>query len=410
MTSPRIWAPAPARLGSDFRRLLGSSWVSQIGDGIGLAAGPLLVAQQTSDAGLVALAATVQWLAPLLLALVAGTIADRFDRRRIVVVVDLLRVGVLTLLGVTILGGAVSVWVVLVALFLLASAEVCADTASSALLPMVVDRDDLAVANSRLQVGFIVLNQLAGPPLGAILFGIGTFVPALAQAVLVAAAVGLIARVGAGAHEPEPSRGLRSEIAEGFRWLAGNAPVRTLALTALIFNLTFGAAWSVLVLYTRDRLGLGSIGFGLVTTVQALGGVAGTLAYGWLTARLTLGAIMRIGLIIETLTHLALAWTSSPYVALPVLFVFGAHAFVWATTAITLRQRLVPTALQGRVSAVYLIAIYGGLVIGSGVGGLLAQWHGLTAPFWFAFAGSAAFVVVWWRQLRHLDRDEPAGE
>ena len=94
-----------------------------------------------------------------------------------------------------------------------------------------------------------------------------------------------------------------------------------------------------------------------------------------------------------------------------IFFVFGAHAFIWGTTSITVRQRAVPTALQGRVGAVNLVGVYGGLVIGSGIGGVLAQHWGVTAPFWFAFVGSAVFVVLIWGQLghiRHADDDVPA--
>jgi predicted MFS family arabinose efflux permease len=111
---------------------------------------------------------------------------------------------------------------------------------------------------------------------------------------------------------------------------------------------------------------------------------------------------MRIGLVIETLTHLILASTSSPYVAMPVFFVFGAHAFVWGTTSITIRQRAVPTELQGRVGSVNLVGVYGGLVVGAGLGGLIAQRWGVTGPFWFAFVGSALFVVLIWRELSHI--------
>jgi len=94
--------------------------------------------------------------------------------------------------------------------------------------------------------------------------------------------------------------------------------------------------------------------------------------------------------------------TTTPWVALGVFFVFGAHAFVWGTTSITVRQRAVPTALQGRVGSVNLVGVYGGLVVGSAIGGVLAQRYGVTAPFWFAFVGSALFVVLIWRQLRHI--------
>ena len=83
-------------------------------------------------------------------------------------------------------------------------------------------------------------------------------------------------------------------------------------LTIFIFNITFGAAWSVLVLYATLRLGMGAVGFGLLTTCGAAGGLTAILAYGWITARVSLGNLMRIGLVIETLTHLALALTTVP--------------------------------------------------------------------------------------------------
>ena len=118
---------APARLGVGFRWLLASSWLSNLGDGIAIAAGPLLVASQTHDPLVVALAALLQWLPPLVFGLFAGVLADRLDRRLIVVVVDLVRAGVLLLLTASIVTGWVSVPVVLGALFLLGTAEVFAD-------------------------------------------------------------------------------------------------------------------------------------------------------------------------------------------------------------------------------------------------------------------------------------------
>ena len=117
---------------------------------------------------------------------------------------------------------------------------------------------------------------------------------------------------------------------------------------------------------------------------------------------------MRAGLVIETLTHLGLALTRSPWVAMPIFFVFGMHAFVWGTTSQTIRQRVVPTALQGRVNSVNVVGVFGGLVVGSVIGGSLAEHWGVTAPFWYAFAGSAVFVVVIWRQLQHLSAGESA--
>ncbi len=394
----------PPRLGRGFRLLLASSWTSNVGDGIALAAGPLLVASKTDHEFLVALAALLQWAPPMLFGLWAGALTDRLDRRLIIITVDLLRVVVLVLLSTAVAFDSAPIALVLVAMFLLGTAEVFADNTASTLLPMLVARDDLAIANARLQTGLITINQLAGPPIGALLFTAGQFIPFAAQAFTGLLAVVLIARLQLPAlgRSPEEQRPVWQDIVAGFRWVRHHPAVRTLVLTILIFNVTFGAAWSVLVLYATEHLGLGSVGFGLITTVSALGGLLGTMFYGWLTRRVSLGDLMRIGLIIETVTHLVLATTSSPYVALPVFFVFGAHAFVWGTTSVTIRQRAVPTELQGRVGAVYLMGVYGGLVVGAAIGGGIAQRWGVTAPFWFAFVGSALFVVLIWRQLSHI--------
>jgi len=191
-------------------------------------------------------------------------------------------------------------------------------------------------------------------------------------------------------------------MAEGIRWLVAHPPMRTLALTILTFNVTFGAAWSVLVLYAGERLGMNEVGFGLLTTAVAVGGVVGIISYGRLERRFSLADIMRVGLLIETGTHLSLALTTSPPIALATLVVFGAHAFVWGTTSTVVRQRAVPDELLGRVTGVYRVAIVGGMVVGTPLGGLLAKTFGITAPFWFAFAGSGLLVAILWRQFDNI--------
>ena len=398
-----VEALLPARLGTGFRWLLGSSWVTNLGDGIVLAAGPLLVASMTDDARLVALGATLQWLPPLLFGLLAGALSDRLDRRRLVIVMNLVRAVILAVLATAVVTDQVTIVVVLGALFLLGTSEVFVDNTSSTLLPMLVHRDDLAVANSRLQAGFITVNQLAGPPLGAALFAAGAALPFASEAVLVVAGAVLVSRLRLPTQaEQRAETHIGRDIVEGLRFSLRHPAVRTLILTIFTFNITFGAAWSVLVLYATRRLGMGEVGFGLLTTVSAAGGLLATTAYGWITRHVSLADLMRIGLVIETLTHVALALTTVPWVAMAIMFVFGAHAFVWGTTSMTVRQRAVPLRLQGRANSVNLIGSFGGLVLGSVVGGSLAQHRGVTAPFWFAAAGSAVFVVAIWRQLRHI--------
>jgi MFS family permease len=394
---------APSRLGSSFRWLLSSTLVNNIGDGVALSAGPLLVASQTRDPLLVSMALLSEYLPTLLFGVLGGVAADRFDRRRMIVAVNLGRSFVLAALVVTIVSGTVSIALVLVALFALGTAETFADSASSTLIPGLVAREDLGIANARMLGAFLLTNQLLLPPVGAFLFAIGPAIPFAGNAACFALGAVLITRVVVDAREVRPTgSSVRTEMLEGVRWLVAHPPMRTLAITIFTFNVTYGAAWSVLVLYAGERLGMNEVGFGLLTTAVAVGGVVGIASYSRLERRFRLADIMRVGLLIETFTHLVLALTTSPAIALATLVVFGAHAFIWGTTSTVVRQRAVPDALLGRVSGVYRVAIIGGLVIGTPLGGLLAENFGITAPFWFAFVGSALLVVVLWRQFDHI--------
>jgi MFS family permease len=394
---------APARLGGSFRWLLAATVINNIGDGVAISAGPLLVASQTRDPFLVSMALLSEYLPVLLFGVLGGAIADRLDRKRMVVVVNVGRAIVLVTLVATIVSGTVTIAVVLVALFVLGTAETFADAASSTLIPSLVARDDLGIANARMQGAFVLMNQLVAPPIGAFLFAIGTALPFATNAAAFALGALLVSRVVTSSRErPTERGGLGAEMVEGVRWLMAHTPMRTLALTIFTFNVTYGAAWSVLVLYARDRLGMNEVGFGLLTTAVAIGGVVGTVSYGRLERRFSLGDIMRVGLLIETATHLVLGLTTSAAVALAMLVVFGAHASVWGTTSTVVRQRAVPDELLGRVGGVYRVAIMGGLVIGTPIGGLLARTFGITAPFWFAFAGSALLVAILWRQFDNI--------
>jgi len=402
----------PARLGRSFRWLLASAIVNNAGDGVVLAAGPLLVASQTRDPFLVSLALLSEYLPVLLFGVLGGAVADRVDRRRMVVLVNLGRAAVLAVLVATIVSGTVNIAVVLAALFVLGTAETFADAASSTLLPGLVRRDDLGIANARMQGAFVLTNQLLTPPIGAFLFAAGMALPFATNAAGFALGAVLISRVASTTRdrgEAGSGTGLVSEMVDGIRWLLAHPPMRTLALTILTFNVTYGAAWAVLVLYAGDRLGMDEVGFGLLTSAMALGGIIGILSYGRLERRFSLGDIMRVGLLIETGTHLVLALTTSSTVALATLVVFGAHAFIWGTTSTVVRQRAVPDELLGRVGGVYRVAIVGGLVVGTPLGGLLARQFGITAPFWFGFVGSAILVAILWRQFAHIAHDDAPG-
>lgn len=403
VSSRAIEALTPARLGTDFRWVMSASWANNLGDGIALAAGPLLIASQTKNPTLVAFATLLQRAPWFLFGLYAGWIADQANRRTMIAVADVSRAVVLGMLVLTIATGQVNVPMVLVAMFLLGTAETFADTAAGALLPMIVPSRELGIANARMSFGRKSMNELIGPPIGAALFVIGVAVPFFVQAVLVSLSALLITQIASGRPAAvTATNSPRADIVAGAKWLWRHPALRTLTLTVVLFNLTFGAAWPMLVLYSEERLGMDEVGFGLLLSAGAVGGVCGAMAYGWLEARVSLGNLMRAGLIVETLVHLGLALSTAPWLSMFILFSFGFQATIWGTTATAVRQRAVPEDLQGRVGGVYLVGVFGGLVLGNAIGAVISGIWGVLAPFWFGFVGSAIMLSFIWRQLPHI--------
>ncbi|MEU4214851.1 MFS transporter [Actinoplanes sp. NPDC026623] len=391
-----------ARMGADFTRLWTASAVSNIGDGVTMVAGPLLVASITTDPALVAGAVFVQQLPWLLFSLISGAYVDRLDRRRLIVVVNLFRAVALAALTAAVATDTVTVAVIYTVFFLLGTGETLADTAFGAFLPAIVAPDRLTGANTRLSATFTIANQFAAKPLGAWLFVIAAAAPFGVNALTFAVAAALVAKIR---QVPAPVSGphrtrLRADIAEGVRWLWGHRLLRTLAVSMGLANVAFCAAFAVFVLYTRERLGLSDVGYGFLLITFAVGGLIGTTVAASLQKAFGTTAVLRAGLIIEVVTHATLATTTTPLLAAAILIIFGIHSMVWGVIVVTMRQRVVPPGLLGRVASVYSLLDLGGAALGSLLGGLLAQIWGLTTPFWIAAAAMAVITAVAWRPLR----------
>lgn len=385
----------------DFAKLWTASAVSNIGDGVTIAAGPLLVAQMTQNPALVAGAAFAQQFPWLLFGLISGAYADRVDRRKLVVLANVLRGLVFAALAVTVAADVVSIPIIYAVFFLLGLGETFADTASVALLPAVVPQEKLASANAKLMATYTISNQFAAKPLGAWLFVTAAALPFAFDAVSFLVAAGLVATVTRAPRRLEPKKtNLKADIKEGVRWLMNHRVLRTLAMTMSVANVVFCAAFAIFVLYVQQRLGLTEVGYGALLTTFAIGGLIGAVIAPRLQRRLPAKHLLRAGLIVETLTHLVLAITGDWLVASAILVVFGVHTTVWGNIVITMRQRVVPDGLLGRVTSAYLLLDLGGAALGSLFGGSVATALGVTGPFWIAAGVMVAICVAAWRPLR----------
>jgi len=396
--------PRPGRaLSPAFIRLWLAAASSNLGDGVVLAAGPLLLATLTTNPVAVAAAAFAQQLPWLLFALSSGALADRLPRRTLVVAANTARVAVLAGLTIAVAAGVPSIWLLYLVSFLMGAIETLADAAYGAFVADTVPPDLLGRANARLQATFTINNLLAGPPLGAVLFAAGAALPFGLHAVACGVAALVVLRVPARAHPPRPHSTLRADVRAGLRWLWRHPGLRILATCIFVMNLAGGGAFAIWVLYGKQHLGLTDTQYGLFVATGAAGGLVGAWTYGRLEKHLGQTTLLRAGLVVEALTYLALAATSDPWVAGATMAVFGVHALVWGAVATTARQRATPTELLGRVGSVYQLASVTGSALGALLGGFLAARFGLLAPFWVAFALVAVMIVLAWRRLAAVD-------
>jgi MFS family permease len=401
------------RLDGRFARLWAAGTSSALGSGLAVIATPLLVASRTSDPLVVSAAAGAAWLPWLLFALPGGVLVDRVDRRRLMVFVDWTRAVAVGVLAAAIATGRVSIPLLYGVLFLVNSGEVLMRTAGQAMLPDVVPRERLERANGWLVGGTMLAQGLLAGPLASVLFVAAASLPFFVNAGAYAGSALLLALV-AGSFRPAPGAGVaagaapggaggagwrsvRAELAGGLRWLVRQRLLRTMALLIGLLNVTLTAALAVLVLLTRQRLHVGSVGYGLLLTAMAVGGILGSVVGDRLISRVTATWTVRVGLIVEALTHLALAASRSAYLVGFALFAFGVHGSLWGIVASSLRQRLTPPDMLGRVGSAYLFISAGGNCVGALLGGVVAASFGLTAPYWVGFVVALLVSAATWR-------------
>jgi MFS family permease len=399
--APVVDVEAP-RLSGRYWRLWSASTISNLGDGIAIVALPLLAASLTRNPVLVSLLGFVQYLPWLLFSLLSGALVDRLDRRVLMWRTDVFRAVVISAVGLLVAVDWMNLPVLLTAAFLLGTAETLFDNASQAILPSLVDRDDLAKANGRLQGAEVVTNQFVGPPLGGLLFAAAAATPFLLDGASFLAAAVLVALIP-GSFRPERAavasgtpvvRQVRDDIAEGLRWLWRHRVLRTLAMVLGGANLLWWAGESVMVLFAQDVLGLDEAGYGVLLTSFAAGSVAASVTAERLIARLGSGTALIASLVAMGVCPLIAGLLSSPWLVGVVFVGAGFSTVVWNIITVSLRQSIIPDEILGRVNSAYRFVGWGVIPLGALLGGVLADVFGLRAPFIVGGAGMIVLAVL----------------
>ncbi|SDH30245.1 Predicted arabinose efflux permease, MFS family [Leifsonia sp. 98AMF] len=372
-------------LGARYWKLWTSAGLSNLADGVMKVALPLVAIRYTDSPAIIAgltFAFTLPWL---LFALTAGALADRLDRRRLMLVANAARALFLAFLTMATLTGIGSIWMLYAAAICIGVAETVYDTSSQSILPQLVPRDRLSRANGRLYAAELTANEFVGPPLGGFLVATGVALAFGAPVLLWLAAIGMLLLVRGHYRADRPERTtIRADIAEGLRFLRGSTLLRTLAIMVGVFNFASSAVFTVFVLYAvgpQSAMKLTDPGYGLLLTASAVGSVLGTFLAE--PAERLLGRARGLALTIvgSLLTVATPFFTTNPFVIAAGMLIGGVTVSIWNVITVSLRQRVTPTRLLGRVNSAYRLLAWGTMPLGALAGGLIGQLFGVRWVF-----------------------------
>lgn len=420
--------PPSSGLGANYWKLFTASTLTNLGDGLMSVAVVWLASALTREPALIALVALASRLPWLIFSLPAGVLTDRFDRRLLVAWMDVFRVVLIAAFGVVVLTqqaalpspealaagtasapehASILLLLVVLLILLLGSAEVIRDNSAQTLMASVVSKPQLERANSRLWGAEMSMNNFVGPPLGGVLVAIALAIPFFLNAgFLTIGAVLLFALSGTFRPNGAPaSRRIawRAEIAEGFGWLWRHDLLRTLAIVLGLMNALAALAFVLMVLFVQEVLGIFTgWQFGLVITGTAVGAVMGSLFADRIARRIGPGPSLALSVLGSGVTFLVIGVSSSAVVVWLVGILGGLFSVLWNVITVSLRQRIIPDELLGRVNSVYRFFGWGTMSLGMLLGGflvslgepLLGREGALRMPFLVAGAAHLLLLLV----------------
>ena len=379
--------------------------ISFAGTGITTVVLPVLVFSMTGSPAWVASLGLIEFVPYLGLGLLAGAVADRMNRKKIMVGCDVTAAFLLAAIPVTAALHLLDMAQVLLVALSIATAYVWFDAANFGTLPVLVDRAELPVAASLIgSSGQVAL--LCAPTIGAALLTVMRPPYALAfdaVSYLVSALLLLSIRrpFGRLRHEQDRLR-IRADIGEGLRFLWQQPVIRTLTFSVFCVCVSWGGVFALLVVYANRALHLAHVDvrLGLLYSAGELGGLLSAIAVPVLIRRLAIGPLAAVFLASSAVAVVFLAVAPSYGWALLAYFFFGLAYVMVITTGITVRQMLTPDHLQARVNTAGRMIAGGGLPVGAVMAGLLAESLPIRLTYGLlAISAVAGAVLAGWSCL-----------
>lgn len=387
-----------------FKALWCATAAANLADGIFKLVLPLWATHFTMSPALVAGVAFAVRLPWLLFALLAGVLADRFDRRLMMIGANVLRAIILMIVVALSVLNAMTLPMLYIIALALGVAETLADTAASSILPGIVPTEDLERANARLVGVITVTNEFIGPPLGGALAA-----ASLALAFATSSSLYLVAAIAiflvSGSFQPRVTstggRKLWEDMLDGLRFVWEHRLLRALVVIVGVMNLGWSAWLSIIVLYVvaPGPGGLTEFEYGVMLTSIGIGGVVGAIIAVPFIKRF--GRRWAIGAdIIGTFLMLAIPVFTANAIAIGIAAVLGGiGGSMWGVVVSSIRQQIVPDDMLGRTSGVFRLFGYGALPIGSALAGFVAQYFGIPAVFALCALLTCLLIIPFYRDI-----------
>ena len=385
-------------MGKAFNRLWSASLVSNLSDGVLLAAAPLLAITLTDNTVLISLLGAMVMLPWLLFAIPIGTLVDRLDRRYILAGTNLLRSAVVGALAFTIAADLVTIHFLILAAFIIGTCEVASDTTAQSLIPQILEEKHFEKANSRLQISETVVQGFIGAPLSGFLYSLAIYIPFFFNSVgyIVSAILALsmpihfLQDVRKEESKAEPKHFV-ADMKFGISYLYNHKLLRRLVLTTSLIGVCYSMATATIVLFMVRELDLPEPLFGLVLTIEGIGGLIGAVVAPHASKRFGRARVMTFGIFSSSILILLQGFAPNIYLFVG-LATFGAFTISqWNILLMSTYQSLIPNEIYGRIHGTRRTLVWGMMPIGSVVGGLLAT-TGLRTPLYVG--GFIATVIA----------------
>jgi MFS family permease len=377
--------------------------VSLIGAAVSLVVLPVLVFERTGSAALTGLLSTAQFGPYLLFGLAAGAVADRVNRRRLMVCTELVSAVLLASVPVAAWFELLGTGQLLAVAWVTGSLFVWFDAANFGALPAIVGRRRLPAAIGAVSLAAVAAD-VSGPALAGLLLVLtapATAVTANAACCLLSALLLLcVPAAFQSTRDSMPAPGpLRGDVLDGLRYLWRHPLIRTMTLLASGLSLTTGTVLGLLVVYATEGLHLAARDprIGLLFTAIAVGGLVASATAPTLARRDSAGRWMLLALAANLVTLVALAAAPTFGAALLLLTAHAATYVTFTLVAITVRQQLVPDELSSRVNITARMLGVAGRPLGAAIGGMLATWFGIRPTLLLMAIGVVASATLGWR-------------